>query len=122
MAGAGADFMAEAAVSMVVEAVSMAVEAVASMAAWVAGSIVAAAFILLAVFAAAVAFIPLVVFVAAAFIPSTPRRAGDAVTAHAASNPIPPTPTPVTGRAPAIMVGLAFRTASSQATAPSRTA
>jgi hypothetical protein len=47
---------------------------------------------------------------------------GDAVTADAASNPIPPASPLVAMRATAIMVGPAFRTASSQATAPSRTA
>jgi hypothetical protein len=74
------------------------------------------------VFTAAEAFIPLAVFVVAAPTPSAPRPAGDAAIAHAASYPIPPAPTPVAARAPAIMVGLAFRTASSQATAPSRIA
>ena len=80
-------------------------------------------FVPLAVFMVAAAFIPLVVFVVGAFIPSTPRRAEDAVTACAASNPIPPAPTPVATRATAaIMVSPPFRTASSQAAAPSRTA
>jgi hypothetical protein len=63
-----------------------------------------------------------VVFVAEAFTPSTPRRTWDAVTAHGASNPAPPTPTPVATRDTAIMVERAFRKAPSQAAAPSRTA
>jgi hypothetical protein len=97
---------------------SMVAGAAASMVAGAAASMVAGA----AASMVAEAFIPLAVFVAAAFIPSTPRRAGDAVTARAASDPIPPAATPVAMRATAIMVAPVFRTASSQATAPSRTA
>src|SRR5262245_25841066 len=99
---------------MVVAVVSMVAAAVSTVAA-------AVAMVAVAVSMVAVAFIPPVAFVVAAFIPSTPGRAGDTATVHTASNPMPPIATPV-ARAPAIMIGLAFRTASSQAIAPSRTA
>jgi hypothetical protein len=113
--GGGGVFM------VAVAAVFMAAGAAVSTVAAVAVSMLAVAFVPPAVFMVA-AFILLVVFVVGAFILSTPRRVADAVTAYVASNPTPPTPSPLATRPTAFMAGPAFRTAPSQATAPSRTA
>src|SRR6516165_10033168 len=76
---------------------------------------------LLAVFAA-VAFIPRAGFAVEAFSSSVPCRAGDVVTAYAVSILVPAAPTQAATLSTAIVAGPAFRAASSQPAAPSRTA